>query len=50
MVELPGEGTLSARPACLGVTALLSTTLFQGALLLQLLAEALGAGGGHSEL
>ena len=50
-MELPGEGTLSARAACLGVAAqLLSTPLFQGALLLQLLAEALGAGGDHSEL
>lgn len=50
MVELPGEETLSAKPACLGIAALLSNPLFQGALLLQLLAEALGAGGGHSEL
>lgn len=31
MVGLPGEGMLSARPARLGVAALLSTPLFQGA-------------------
>ena len=30
-MELPGEGMLSAGPACLGVAALLSTSLRQGA-------------------